>query len=306
MWRFDQGGVVTAPFPPRVLVALATYKERDNLAPLVAEIHAAAPAVDVLVIDDNSPDGTGELADRLAARDRRIRVLHRGGKLGLGTAMLTAMRYAMERGYDILVTMDADFSHHPRYLPAVLAGMRDHDVTIGSRYIRGGGTVNWPLSRRLISRGVNALVRLLMRLPARDNSGGFRGYRVAQLRRIDLSRLLSHGYSFQEEVLFRCHQAGARIGETPIVFEDRRAGASKVNPREMVRSLALLFWLGLTALFGYVPRGPRKMPRVALYTSGRTTLHFAVREPARNRMELALKKNFYSPAPNGWPRRLAS
>ncbi len=297
---------MTALIPTRVLVALATYKERENLEPLLVEIHAAAPTAEVLVIDDNSPDGTGQLADELAARDRRVHVLHRAGKLGLGTAMLTAMRYAMDCGYDILVTMDADFSHHPRYLPDVLAGMRTQDVTIGSRYVRGGGTRNWPLSRRVISKSVNALVRLLMRLPARDNSGGFRGYRVAQLRRTDLGRLLSHGYSFQEEVLFRCHLAGARIGETPIVFEDRRAGASKVNPREMVRSLALLCWLGLWALFGYAPRVRRRplFPRVVPLENGRAGHHAAGAN--EQRFTVALKKKSFCPAPEGWPRRLAA
>ncbi len=243
----------TPPLPPkpRVLVGIATYKERDNLEPLVREIQAHAPHVDVLVVDDNSPDGTGELADRLAAADPRIHVLHRAGKLGLGTAILTGMRYAVERGYDLYVSMDADFSHHPRYLPALLAGMRRHDVMLGSRYVAGGGTANWPLSRRVMSGGVNAVVRLLMRIPARDTSGGYRCYRVARLPFADLRRLLSHGYSFQEEVLYRCHRAGCHIGETPITFEDRRAGSSKVDPREVARSMGVILWLGLKAMFGY-------------------------------------------------------
>jgi dolichol-phosphate mannosyltransferase len=234
-----------------VLVSIATYNERDNLEPLVKEIHAAVPAADVLVVDDNSPDGTGALADRLAAADGRVHVLHRAGKLGLGTAILAGMRYALEHGYDLFVNMDADFSHHPRYLPALLAGMHDHDVMIGSRYVPGGGTANWPLSRRLMSRGVNGLVRVLMRLPVRDASGGYRCYRVATLRRTDLANLLSRGYSFQQEVLHRCRRAGARLGEAPILFEDRRAGATKVNPREAARSMSVLLRLGLRSLFGW-------------------------------------------------------
>lgn len=249
--------------PPRVLVSTATYNERDNLAALVAEIHRHVPAADVLVIDDNSPDGTGKLADELAARDPRVHVLHRAGKLGLGTAILAGMRYAMVNGYDLFVNVDADFSHHPRYLPALLAGMGRHDVMIGSRYVPGGGTVGWPLSRKLMSRGVNWLARLLMRLPSRDNSGGYRCYRTDLLRRANLDGLLSHGYSFQEEVLYRCRQAGARIGETPIVFEDRRAGTSKVNPREVVRSLAILLWLGLRATF-LPPAGARPARQISL------------------------------------------
>jgi dolichol-phosphate mannosyltransferase len=243
-----------APTPaaePRILVAIATYKERDNLEPLIRGIHEHVPGAEVLVIDDNSPDGTGELADRLAAADRRVHAIHRAGKLGLGTAILRGIHYAVEHRYDLLVTMDADFSHHPRYLPALLAGMDGHDLMLGSRYIAGGGTRNWPLSRQLMSAGVNCLVRLLMRIPARDTSGGFRCYRVSGLARADLDHLLSHGYSFQEEVLYRCHKAGFRIGETPIVFEDRRVGFSKVDPREAARSMGVIIWLGLRAMFGY-------------------------------------------------------
>jgi dolichol-phosphate mannosyltransferase len=241
------------PKPPpgeRTLIGVATYKERDNLEPLLREIHTHAPQVDVLVIDDNSPDGTGELADRLAAADPRVHVLHRPGKLGLGTAVLDGMRWAMARGYDLFVTMDADFSHHPRYLPALLAGISGRDLMIGSRYVPGGGTLNWPLKRRLISKGVNLLVRFLMRIPAKDTSGNFRCYRVARLREVPLHRLLSHGYSFQEEVLYLCHKSGMRLGETPIVFEDRRVGATKANTKEMVRSLAILLWLGAGAMLG--------------------------------------------------------
>jgi dolichol-phosphate mannosyltransferase len=236
--------------PPRILVSLATYNERDNLAPLLWEVQKTLPAAEVLVIDDNSPDGTGRLADELAARNPSVHVLHRPGKLGLGTAILAAMRYAVEHGYDYCINMDADFSHHPRYLPALVAGMDRHDVMIGSRYVPGGGTENWPLSRRLISRSVNALVRLLMRLPPRDCSGAYRCYRVAKLREARLDQMVSRGYSFQQEVLYRCRKAGCRLGEVPIVFENRRAGASKVNLREAVRSLSVLAFLGVQAFFG--------------------------------------------------------
>ncbi len=235
----------------RILVSLATYNERDNLAPLIREIHDFVPAAKILVIDDNSPDGTGRLADELADGDSRIHVLHRPGKLGLGTATLAAMRYAMDKEYDFLVNMDADFSHHPRYLPAVLAGMKSKDVMIGSRYISGGGTVHWPLARKVVSRSVNGMVRLLMRIPARDCSGAYRCYRVSKLRQTDLDHLLSRGYSFQQEVLYRCRKAGSRIGETPIIFENRRAGASKVNLKEVVRSIFVLLWIGVHAFCGW-------------------------------------------------------
>jgi dolichol-phosphate mannosyltransferase len=242
--------VSAAAANPRILICLATYNERANLAALVREIRAVVPWAGVLIIDDNSPDGTGQLADELAQADRHIHVLHRPGKLGLGTAILAAMRYAMDQGYDLLVNMDADFSHHPRYLPNLLAGMAEHDVMIGSRYIRGGGSVHWPWTRRLLSQAVNLLVRFSMRLPAHDTSGGYRCYRVAKLRQTDLEHLLSAGYSFQQEVLYRCRKAGCRLGETPILFENRRAGASKVNPREAVGSTAALLRLGVRALFG--------------------------------------------------------
>jgi dolichol-phosphate mannosyltransferase len=235
---------------PRVLVSLACYNERDNLEPLIREIHTELPDADVLVIDDNSPDGTGQLADELAAKDPRVHVLHRSGKLGLGTAIVTGMRYAMEHDYDFFLNMDADFSHHPRYLPAILAGMPNRDVMIGSRYVPGGGTVNWPLSRKVISRSVNLVVRLLFRMPARDASGAYRCYRVSKLRQVPLDQIISRGYSFQQEVLYRCRKAGCRLGETPIVFEDRRAGSSKVNLREAVRSLSMLVYLGTFAFLG--------------------------------------------------------
>lgn len=242
---------MSAPFPnERLLVSLATYNERDNLEALIREIQSAVPQAEVLVVDDNSPDGTGQLADSLAHANPRIHVLHREGKLGLGTAILAGMRYSMEHNYDLFVEMDADFSHHPRYLPAMVAGMKKFDVMIGSRYIKGGGVENWPLSRWLMSTGINMMVRLLMRLPARDTSGGYRCYRVAKLRQTNLKNLLSRGYSFQQEVLYRCRLAGCRIGETPIIFENRRAGASKVNLREAVRSISVLVLVGLRATFG--------------------------------------------------------
>ena len=190
----SDAGRSNPPARPRVLVSLATYNERGNLRPLIEEIHRYVPDAHVLVVDDNSPDGTGRLADEMAAADPRVHVLHRAGKLGLGTAILTAMRYAIEHGYDYQVNLDADFSHPPRFLPALLAGMVTKDVMIGSRYVKGGGTENWPLARLAMSRAVNTLVRFLFRMPVRDASGAYRCYRVSKLKEAHLERTQSRGY----------------------------------------------------------------------------------------------------------------
>lgn len=235
---------------PRVLVSLATYCERPNLEKLLPAIVRHLPTADVLVVDDNSPDGTADFVTSLARRDRRFRLLSRSGKLGLGTAILAGMRYSIEHGYDFFVNMDADLSHDPVHLPALLAGMDVHDVMIGSRYIPGGKTVDWPMSRYVISRGVNFLVRFLFRFRAKDLSGGYRCYRVPKLREARLDRVRSRGYSFMQEVLYRCCRSGCRIGETPIVFVERQEGASKVSLGESLRSLGRLLSLGLPAFFG--------------------------------------------------------
>jgi len=235
---------------PQALIVVPTYNERDNVRGISAQLLAALPGAELLFVDDNSPDGTGALLDELAAAEPRVHVMHRAGKLGLGTAYVEGFGWGLARGYDYLFEMDADGSHDPRYLPALLAGMDSKDVMIGSRYVPGGGYIGWPLSRVIMSRGVNLLVRILMRLPARDCSGGYRCYRVAILRKARLEQMKSHGYSFQEEVLYRCRKAGARLGETPIVFENRRVGASKVSSHEVARSLGVILSLGVRAFFG--------------------------------------------------------
>lgn len=231
------------------MVTIATYNERENLLPLLDAIHAVVPSAHVLVIDDNSPDGTGALADRRAAEDRRVHVLHRAGKLGLGSAMLDAFRWAQARGYRYLLNMDADFSHHPRYIPALLAGMRRADVMIGSRYVPGGGIKGWGPKRRLMSLGINVYSRLLLRLPARDASGAFRCYSMAKVGQIDFRVVRSRGYSFQEEILYHCRRVGCRFGETPIVFVDRRHGSSKINLYEAAAALWIVLRLGWTEVF---------------------------------------------------------
>lgn len=236
------------------LVTVATYNEIENLPRLAEAIFAVAPQVDLLVVDDNSPDGTGRWCDEEATRDPRMHCLHRTGKLGLGTAIAAGMQYAIQHEYRLLVNMDADFSHHPRYLPAMLGGMDDPtrpaDVMIGSRYIPGGGTENWPLKRRLMSWLVNVYSRWLLGLRAKDCSGGYRCYRVELLKRIDFNQIRSWGYSFQEEVLWRLKQAGATIGETPIIFADRERGQSKIDAREAYAALWIILRLGMKNYLG--------------------------------------------------------
>ena len=223
-----------------LLITLCTYNERENLPQLIPEIHAAVPEAHVLVVDDNSPDGTGELVDTMGANDERIHVLHREGKLGLGSATVAGFRYGIEHGYDLLLNMDADFSHHPRHLADMLECMQSADVAIGSRYVPGGGIVGWSLKRHFMSRSINVYARLLLGLTTKDCSGAYRCYRISKLAELDFERVRSRGYSFQEEILYMCTRIGCRFAETPITFEDRRFGTSKINWKESVKALWIL------------------------------------------------------------------
>ncbi len=238
----------------RYLVALTTYNELENLPALVDEIFRHAPQADVLVVDDNSPDGTGDWVRERAASEPRLKLLARPGKQGQGSAVVAGLRYAVEHGYDYVVTMDADFSHHPRYIPHMLQGVSEgpqaYDVMIGSRYVFQGRVEGWPWRRRLMSRAVNIYSRLLLRMSTRDCSGGFRCYRVARLAELDFSQLISTGYSFHEEFLWRVVRHGCRVGETPIIFVDRVRGSSKINMREARTALRVIFKLGLQERFG--------------------------------------------------------
>lgn len=223
--------------PGRALVIVPTYNEAENIERLVAEILAQSGPFDVVVVDDNSPDGTGRLADALAERDERVQVIHRSAKLGLGTAYIAGFRLALQRGYDYALTMDADFSHSPRYLPALLGLMAECDLAIGSRYVPGGGATGCSAFRVLLSRGANALARSVLGLKAHDCTAGFRCYRTAVLRAIDLDTIFSNGYSFLVEMITRCQRRGFAIAELPIVFENRRLGSSKISRREIGKSI---------------------------------------------------------------------
>jgi len=237
----------------KTLVTVATYNEMENLPRLVEEIFRSVDDVDLLVIDDNSPDGTGQWCDRQHAENPRISCLHRPGKLGLGAATVAGMKYAIQHGYRYVLNMDADFSHPPKYLPALLAGMEPPegppiDVMIGSRYISGGGVEGWPLKRHLMSRAVNLYSRWLLGLRPKDCSGAFRCYRTERLAKLDFDNILSRGYSFQEEILWRLKRLGARFGETPIVFVERRHGVSKIDSGEALAALKIIFTLGMRNL----------------------------------------------------------
>lgn len=221
----------------RLLITVCTYNELENVPQLIAELHSVAPDADVLVIDDNSPDGTSAAVRDLCETDSQLRLLTRSGKLGLGTAMLAGFRYGIEHHYDLLINLDADFSHDPKYIPDLLACMDHCDVAIGSRYVPGGGAVQWNWYRRLMSRAINLYARCLLGLRTCDNSGSYRCYRVAKLAEIDWDRVISTGYVFVEEVLYRCRVAGCTFAEVPIMFQDRRYGITKINWKEAVAAL---------------------------------------------------------------------
>ncbi len=227
---------MSAPRPPRALVCLPTYDERENLVPVVEAILAAAP-VEVLVVDDDSPDGTGRLADELAAREPRVHVLHRTRKQGLGKAYLAAFAWALGRDYQLVLEMDADFSHDPRYLPAMLAKAEEADLVLGSRYVPGGGTENWGLGRRVLSRGGSLYARTILGVPIRDLTGGFKCFRRSVLESIDLPSVECSGYAFQIELTYRAIRKGFRVAEVPIVFVDRRVGRSKMSRRIVLEAV---------------------------------------------------------------------
>ncbi|EPX57746.1 Dolichyl-phosphate beta-D-mannosyltransferase [Cystobacter fuscus DSM 2262] len=229
------------------LVCIPTYNERDNLEPITRAVLAAEPRVDILVVDDNSPDGTGKLADELAAKEPRIRVLHREKKQGLGRAYLHAFRQALDWGYTYILEMDADFSHDPRYLPTILdTAQAGVDLVLGSRYVHGGGTVNWGVGRQLISQGGSLYARSILGVDIRDLTGGFKCFHRRVLESIDLSAVQSTGYAFQIELTYRTLKQGFTVKEVPIVFEDRRVGQSKMSRRIFVEALTMVWKLRLT------------------------------------------------------------
>jgi dolichol-phosphate mannosyltransferase len=250
----------------KAIISIPTYNERDNIANLVRDIQRVVSDVDILIIDDNSPDGTGQIADQLAARDPSIHVMHRPGKMGLGTAYVAGFRYAIERGYDLVFEMDADFSHNPTYLPQFLALAENADLVIGSRYIKGGGTPNWSPLRKFISGGGNIFARAVLGIPIHDCTGGYRCYRTAALRTLNLGAIRAQGYAFQVEMAYNFWKSGFRIRETPIIFEDRRVGSSKMSRKIFIEAF---LWVVRTRFTGdrAVRRRPPNDPNSA-YTEG--------------------------------------
>jgi len=230
--------------PQRVLVVIPTYDERENLPTALERLRNAVPDADLLVVDDGSPDGTGELAEKIAEQEAElagrsvIHVLHRTGKLGLGTAYITGFRWALERGYDVIVEMDADGSHRAEDLPRLLDAVSDADLVIGSRWVPGGSVVNWPVSRQLLSRGGNTYTRLALGLPLRDATAGFRAFRAETLAAMPLDEVASAGYCFQVDMAWRVQRAGGRIVEVPITFVERELGRSKMSRAIVVEALA--------------------------------------------------------------------
>ncbi len=253
--RAGQRGIrrlVSAPrMSGRVLIITPTYNERDNLEVFLEQVGSVVPDAHVLIVDDNSPDGTGEIADRYAARDDRIHVMHRPGKMGLGSAYVAGFHWALERDYEVVLEMDTDLSHDPKYVPEMLRALENGaDIAIGSRNIPGGGVEGWGPGRHIVSKGGSLYSRTILGLDVRDLTSGFKAFHRRALEAIDLDQVRSNGYSFQIEMTFRALQRGMRVAEVPIVFVDRRAGRSKMSRKIFLEAIAMVWKLRLDAMRG--------------------------------------------------------
>ena len=245
--------------PGPVWLILPTYDEAENLGPIAARLRAAVPAAHLLVVDDGSPDGTGAIADRLAASDDHVHVLHRSAKAGLGAAYIAGFDWAREHGYDVVVEMDADGSHSPEQLPRLLAALEHADVVLGSRWVPGGEVVNWPRSREVLSRGGNAYTRVMLGLPLRDATGGYRAYRRTVLDALPLHQVASQGYCFQVDLAWQAWRAGYAVVEVPITFVERERGESKMSRSIVAEALWRVTWWGLRSV-----RSRRTLPAHAV------------------------------------------
>ena len=237
----------------RILIIMPTYNERDNIERIVPAVLAQDERINMLIIDDGSPDGTGEIADKIAADNNRVNVLHREGKLGLGTAYVMGFKYSLEHNYDLTFEMDADFSHDPSYLPVMIKTAEDGaDMVVGSRWVKGGGIENWPKNRERLSRWASKYSQIITGLPVHDCTAGFQAFRRRVLQEIDLDRIHSDGYSFQIETKFKVWRKGFLIKEVPIIFRDRVHGESKINKKIVYEAFFMVWWLRLEALFGRI------------------------------------------------------
>ena len=245
----------------RIVVLIPTFNERENLPLIVSRTRAAVPEADILVLDDNSPDGTGALADQLAADDGQVRVLHRERKEGLGAAYLAGFAWALEKDYDVMVEMDADGSHQPEQLQTLLVALADADVVLGSRWVPGGSVVNWPIHRKALSLGGNVYTRVLLGMPIGDATGGFRAYRASALRSLDLRDVASQGYCFQVDLVWRAVRRGLKVVEVPITFVERTIGDSKMSQGIVGESLRNITRWGARYRLGQIRSLVRREPR---------------------------------------------
>jgi dolichol-phosphate mannosyltransferase len=263
-----------------VLVVIPTYNEIDNLAKITGRILAASDDVDILIVDDNSPDGTGRLADDLSSASDQISVLHRPGKSGLGSAYRAGFGWGLRAGYEFLVEMDGDGSHRPEQLPALLRGARDADVVLGSRWVSGGGAPNWAIRRQLLSRAGSLYARVALALPFRDVTGGYRVFRASALRALGYQSVEAQGYCFQIEMLWRSRKAGLRIVEVPIDFAERLSGSSKMSLRIVLEAIVRVTVWGIGDLPGRLRRADRPRGAGSLLSDGtnsdRTPVHSGI------------------------------
>lgn len=234
----------------RALIIFPTYNEKDNIEKIVHAVLPLDPRINVLIVDDNSPDGTGDIADKLAASEEKVNVLHRKGKEGLGKAYIAGFKWAIENKYDFIFEMDADFSHGPEYIKDFLKEIQRNDLVIGSRYISGVNVINWPMSRLLLSYFANVYTRIITGLPVRDATGGFKCFRREVLEAINLDKVKSSGYSFQIEMSMRAWKKGYKIKEIPIIFVDRIAGSSKMSKKIMREAIWMVWMLRIKSIFG--------------------------------------------------------
>jgi len=245
----------------KIVVIVPTYNERDSLPLIIERIRAAVPEADILVVDDNSPDGTGQIADSLAASHQHVQVMHRAGKEGLGAAYTAGFSWGLQHEYDVLVEMDADGSHQPEQLPRLLEALRGADLVLGSRWITGGGTQNWSKGREVLSRGGNAYTRVMLGVPIHDATGGFRAFRADTLRRLDLHTVASQGYCFQVDLAWRTVQRGMVVKEVPITFVERSIGDSKMSRSIVAEALLRVTQWGAQQRLGSLKRAVSKRER---------------------------------------------